>query len=80
MRGYQLFPVQEIQSGEGGRRKRGVYFFPVFFFRFIYFERERENTSGGGAERGRERIPSRLYTVSLEPDTVLEFMNHEIMT
>ena len=31
-------------------------------------------------ERGRERIPSRLCTVSVEPDVGLEFTNHEIMT
>ena len=51
---------------------------------FIYFETERE--IGGGAERergrGRERkrIPSRLHTVSTEPDAGLEFTNREIMT
>ena len=33
-----------------------------------------------GRERGRERIPGRLCTVSTEPDVGLEFMNHEIMT
>ena len=31
-------------------------------------------------ERGRERIPSRLCTVSAEPDAALKFMNHEVMT
>ena len=31
-------------------------------------------------ERGRERIPSRLYTVSVEPDAGLELTNCEIMT
>ena len=32
------------------------------------------------AEReGRERIPSRLHTVSTEPDTGLDLMNCEIM-
>ena len=36
--------------------------------------------SGGGAERGRERISSRLHAVSLEPDARLELMNCEIMT
>ena len=35
---------------------------------------------GRGRERGRERIPSKLHTVSTEPDVRLEFMNHEIMT
>ena len=37
-------------------------------------------TSGGGAEREGERIPSRLHTVSAEPEAGLELMNHEIMT
>ena len=39
--------------------------------------------SGGGTERergGRERISSRFYTVSVEPDTGLELVNLEVMT
>ena len=36
-----------------------------YFFKFIYFERDRDRERG--RERGRERIPSRLYTVSTEP-------------
>ena len=36
-----------------------------FFFPFIYL------SIGGGAERGRERIPNRLHTVSMEPDVGL---------
>ena len=43
-----------------------------FFLKFIYL--------GGGAERERERIPSRLCTVSTEPDVALEFANSEITT
>ena len=37
---------------------------------------------GGGAERerGKERIPSRLCTVSTEPYMELSLMNREIMT
>ena len=49
-------------------------------FKFIYFERQRESTSRAGAERRRERIPSRLRTISAEPDVQLEFTNCEIMT
>ena len=50
------------------------------FFKFIYFEREREHEWRWGGERERrERIPSRLHTVSMEPDVGLELMNHEIM-
>ena len=40
--------------------------------------RERENK--GGAERGRERIPSRLHAVNTEPDTRLELTNCKITT
>ena len=53
---------------------------------FIYLfsgrdrERERESKSWRDRESGRERIPSRLYTDSMEPDVGLEPMNREIMT
>ena len=40
----------------------------------------RERVSGEGAERERERNPSRLCTVSAETDAGLELMNHEIVT
>ena len=46
-------------------------------------ERERERESkheGGGVERGKERIPSRLHTFSTESEVGLEPMNREIMT
>ena len=36
--------------------------------------------SGGGADRERERILSRLPTVGVEPDVGLKPMNPEIMT
>ena len=36
--------------------------------------------SRGGAERGGDRIPSKLCAASTEPDAGLEFVNHEIMT
>ena len=50
----------------------------------IYIERERDKKyeRRGRAERereGRERIPSRLLTVSTEPNAGLDLMNHEIM-
>ena len=32
------------------------------------------------AEKGRERIPSRLHAVSTQPDTEPDLMNREIMT
>ena len=45
-------------------------------------EREREKVhTHTRLSRGRaERIPSRLHTVSTEPNTGLELANHEIMT
>ena len=46
-------------------------------------QREREGERAfeqGRAERERERMPSRLHTVSTEPDVGLELMNHEMMT
>ena len=36
--------------------------------------------SRGGAERDRQRIPSRIHTVNAEPDVGLELTNGEIMT
>ena len=55
----------------------------LFFLKFIYLflrERERESTSGGGTERRRDRITSRLHTISAEPDVGLELTNSEIVT
>ena len=49
-------------------------------------ERERKSTSQaacasrGGAEKDRDRIPSRIHTVNAEPDVGLELTNGEIMT
>ena len=44
-------------------------------------EREREGTSGGGAERDTQsEAGSRLRAVSTEPDVGLEPTSHEIMT
>ena len=46
-------------------------------------ERERERgqaTSRAGAERRRDKIPSKLYAISTELDAGLELMNYEIMT
>ena len=43
------------------------------FLKFIYFERDRDSVSGERVrERERERIPSRLRTVSAEPVVGLE--------
>ena len=52
----------------------------LFFISFnIYFERQRAHAQTGGAERRRERIPSKFHTVSTEPDMELNPTNHEIM-
>ena len=55
--------------------------FKVYLFIEREKERERERMSWGGAEReAREKIPSRLCTVSTEPDVGLKLIDHEIMT
>ena len=43
-------------------------------------ERVKERESERERERERENTPSRLHTVSAEPNMGLELMNHEIMT
>ena len=50
----------------------------IFLHLFLYFEKERERARAGEGQR--ERISSRLHTVSLEPDAGLELTNHEVMT
>ena len=50
-------------------REKGKIFFKNVY---VFISREREWE--------KERIPSRLHTVSPEPDVGLELMNHEIMT
>ena len=49
---------------------------------YYFFERERERASAGEEQRekGRERIPSRLCAVSVEPEVGLDPMNCEIVT
>ena len=51
---------------------------------FIYFwERQRQNTSGLGAEREGDteaEAGSRLWAVSTDPDAGLELTSYEIMT
>ena len=42
--------------------------------------REKERAKEGQRESGREKIPSRLHTISAEPNERLEFMNCQIMT
>ena len=48
-----------------------------FLLKFISFERQK---ALAGRERGRERIQSRLHTISMEPDEGLKLLSHEVMT
>ena len=48
-----------------------------FFLVYLFILRERENTWVGEGQR--ERISSRLHTVSMESDAGPELTNHEIM-
>ena len=52
----------------------GIFFlFKKILIKFIsLFLRERERKRGREAGKGRERIPSRVYTVSTEPDVGLD--------
>ena len=54
----------------------------ISFFSLSFFFRARktEHEPGRGRERGKDRIPSRLHTISAEPHTGLEPTNREIMT
>ena len=55
----------------------------IVFLKFIYlFLRERETERERERERegGRERIPRRLFAISVEPDEGLGLTNYEIMT
>ena len=60
-------------------------FFLIFFSTFlIYFwDRERQSTNGGGAEREGDtesETGSRLRAISPEPDAGLELTDREIVT
>ena len=50
----------------------------MFLNLFIYLDRERAGKQGRG--RNRERIPSRLLDISVEPESGLELTNCEITT
>ena len=68
-----------------GLRKFLKLFYPLFSHHwflslFTYFERERKSIERAEREREREIIPSRLCTVSTEPDMELELTNGETMT
>ena len=50
------------------------------YFRCLFIYLERQSEQRRGREREGERIPSRLPTASVEPDSGLELTNREIMT
>ena len=79
-RGYQ----KTDQTGEAAKNSliltkvphlwKGAAF---FFFNVYLFLRERDKGGRGGAGRDmRQRILGRLHTVSRDPDTGLELINH----
>ena len=55
-------------------------FFSFLFLKFIYYLRERGREQGMSRETGRQRSPSRLCTVSTEPDVGLDLRDREITT
>ena len=53
----------------------------IFLKKHVFvFDSERKSTIWEGAERGRQKISSRLCAVSAEPDGGLGFTNCKIMT
>ena len=65
-----------VTNREGGRQTIKDSF---FIYNFIYFW-DRERAWAGEGPRGRHRIQSRLWGVSIEPDVGLEPTDCEIMT
>ena len=51
----------------------------TFFFFYVYLC-VREKESKRGRDRGRQRIPCRLCTISTEPGAGLKSTNHELVT
>ena len=78
--GSQPEPNQETdtQPTEPPRFPFKDFFMLVYIFRER--ERKREREGGRGTEREKERSPSKLHTVSAEPDVGLNPTNCEIMT
>ena len=54
--------------------------FGDFFSVYSFIQRVRERERKRGREGGREKVPSKLCTVSVEPDVGLDPINREIMT
>ena len=75
--------ADSLQSGWNSvsTRRNDILFLKIFFKVYLcILRRETEHMSGGWTERVEERIPSRLHSVSAEPNMGLEPMNCEIMT
>ena len=71
------FGAREPQLLQGDRLSNLTF---LSFQRLFYSERRRERQLGRGRGRERDGIPSRLRTVSVEPNVGLDLMNCEIMT
>ena len=64
-------------------RNNGRIFKNIFFIHLFIFERQRQSTSGGEAERAEDTEPeagSGLRAVSAEPHVGLELTDREIVT
>ena len=68
---FNLLPKEEKKEAPGWLNWLSIWLF--FFFNVYLFLRDRESTSRGEAQRGGQRIQSRL------PNMGLKFTNHEIM-
>ena len=62
----------------GGAAVRTFKIYSFLKFLFMYFERERGE--GEGQRERRERVPSRLHSISAVPDVGLDLTNCEIVT
>ena len=69
---------EPMGGGERGKQPMRDSF--LMFILFILREREREREQGWGRKRRREKIPSRLHTVSTEPEVGLDLTNRAFMT
>ena len=79
----RLRTAARLASAGLGKNCQSIFFFLSFLMFFFIFERERQSTSGVGAERDGDtesKAGSRLWAVSTESDVGLELANSEIMT
>lgn len=69
-----------IRQRRKARLKTDSSVFVFCFLKCVYFEKESVHEQGRGRQRGRQKISSRLCTVSAVPDVGLQPMNPETMT